>query len=81
MDRGHELDYVKHMIKKKLKPYGIAVNITIYDEGTVTLSAKKQIGINIQHAYICSDSLTEAIIKLIKYIEDNITQWTEEEVY
>lgn len=81
MDHGHDLDYVKRLIDKRLIPLGIAVDITLKSDSTVMLTATKRVGNSVQHANIHGSSLIDAIWKLIKYIEKEIEEWIEKELY
>lgn len=81
MDYDYSLNYVMRIIEKRLKPFGISVDVTLHDNKTVTLTATKKIGINTQYATIHSDSSIEAVWILVKHIEQNFAQWIEKELY
>lgn len=81
MDRGHELDYVLRILEKRLKPLGILVDITHHHDETVTITANKRIGLNIQHVTINGNNIIDVMWKLIKYIEREIELWIEKEFY
>lgn len=82
MDRGHELDYVIKTVAKRLeKPYGIQTEITIHKDKTFTVTATKKIGITIKHTSIHSNSLSDALWKLIQYVENDIENWKQKEPY
>lgn len=81
-DRGHELDYVLNTLKKRIEiPLGVQTEITIHKDRTYTITATKQKGMTVQHACIHSNSLIDALWKLIKYIECRIEEWIEKELY
>ena len=82
MDGDSDLSYTKRLINQRLAPLGIEVNITLRSNGNVSLSANKVFRNNtVRHAVIDSIGLIEAVWKLIKYIEQNIDDWIETELY
>lgn len=81
MDRGHELDISLRIIRKKLHPFKIMVDITIHDNETVTLTATKNLGITFQHASIHCENMIVGVNKLIDYINDNWDEWVTPDPY
>lgn len=78
---GTELDIALRLINKRLTPLGINVDITFHGDKTVTLTATKQDGLNVQHATITGNSLIDVLWKLIRYIEQNILDWITKQLY
>lgn len=81
-DRGNELNYVLKELKNKLEtPYNIETEITIHKDKTITISASKRTGLSIQHASVHSNNLIDALWQLIKYIEQEISVWLNQDYY
>lgn len=81
LDEDTELKYVRRLIKQRLTPYDINVDITLRGNETVSVSASKSINGIIRHVCIESVGLIEAVWKLVRFIEKNIEDWLEDNPY
>lgn len=59
----------------------VKVHFPAIGSGHYIVEATKKIGNNLQHASITSENLLEALIKLVKYIEQEIESWIEKIIY
>lgn len=78
---NNNMDEVLLTLENKLHIHGIETEIIIHKDRTVTISASKQIGITVKHASIHSNSLTDALWKLIQFIEKELEEWLDKHHY
>jgi hypothetical protein len=81
MDDDSEIREARELITRRLKPLGIDVDMTLHCNGNISVTATKRHGLSIKHVCIEGTNLIETLSRLIKYIEQNISDWIKEAEY